>query len=225
MVDIEKKFIGIGGEFLSPPSVLKSKLDGIKAIIFDWDGVFNDGVKDTNFSSSYSEGDAMGTNLLRFGFYLHYGFIPNTTILTGALNEISKHLTEREHFNHLYYKSINKGAAFEDFLKRAKIQAHEVAFCFDDVLDLPIAQNCGLRFYINSPGRPLFNDYITKNNLFDYKTGNMGGNNSVREVAELVLGLMGNYEEVIQNRLGFSERYSEYLRLRNSVVSEIIEWK
>lgn len=225
MIDLEKKFIGLGGVFLSPPSLLKNKLDNIKAIIFDWDGVFNDGVKDSNFSSSYAEGDAMGTNLLRFGFYLKYGFIPNTTVITGALNEISKHLAKREHYDNLYYKCINKGAAFEEYLKDNNLKPSEVAFCFDDVLDLPIAKKCGLRFYINSSGRPLFEDYIAQKNLFDYKTGCKGGENAVREVVELILGLLDNYHEVIENRLDFTEKYQTYLNNRNSLRTEIIEWK
>ena len=34
-----------GGEFITPPSSFIKKLKGVKAIIFDWDGVFNSGVK------------------------------------------------------------------------------------------------------------------------------------------------------------------------------------
>ena len=225
MMDLEQKFIGLGGEFLSPPSVLKNKLAKIKAIIFDWDGVFNNGEKDTNFSSNYTEGDAMGTNLLRFGYYLSRGKLPITSIFTGALNDLSRYLAEREHFDYLVYKCINKGAAFEDFLKQHDLSPEEVAFCFDDVLDLPIAEKCGLRFYINSPGRPLFEDYILRNNLCDYRTGNYGGNNAVREVAELILGLLGNYDSVVKHRLDFSETYVEYLQRRNSITSQIVEWK
>ncbi len=225
MIDLEKKFIRQGGEFFSPPSVLKNKMAKIKAIIFDWDGVFNNGEKDTNYSSSYAEGDAMGTNLLRFGYYLANGNLPITSIFTGALNEFAKYLSEREHFNYLIYKCIDKGAAFEDFLKKNKLEPQEVAFCFDDVLDLPIAQQCGLRFYVNSPGRPLFEDYLQRKSLYDYKTGNTGGQSAVREIAELILGLLGNYDEVVQHRLSFSSDYAHYLDTRNSVDTQIIEWK
>jgi len=223
MIDLEKKFIGLGGEFLSPLSIIRAKFSKIKAIIFDWDGVFNNGEKDAGNSSSYAEGDAMGTNLFRFGFYLDKGVIPITSIFTGALNNLSKHLAEREHFNYLIFKCLDKGKAFEEFLTYHNLKAEEVAFCFDDVLDLPIAQKCGLRFYINGSGRPLFDDYITRNNLFDYKTGNSGGHHAVREVAELLLGLLGNYDQVVQHRLNFTDEYQNYLQLRNSAKTEIVE--
>ncbi len=225
MLDLEKIFIGRGGEFLSPPSVLKNKLEKIKAIIFDWDGVFNDGVKDSNFSSSFAEGDAMGTNLMRFGFYLKKGFVPNTSIFTGALNDISKYLATREHFDFLIYKCINKGAAFEDYLVKNNLKPEEVAFCFDDVLDLAMAKRCGLRFYIRTAGRPMFDDYVIRHNLFDYKTGRTGSEGGVREVAELVLGLFDNYDEVVHHRLEFSDTYRKYWETRNQRMTEIVEWK
>ncbi len=225
MIDLEKRFIGIGGEFLSPPSVLKNKVSRIKAIIFDWDGVFNDGVKDTNYSSSFSEGDAMGTNLMRFSFYLSRGEIPVTSIFTGALNDIAQHLAKREHFDYLVFKCINKGAAFEDFLNQNSLSPEEVAFCFDDVLDLPIAEKCGLRFYVNSVGRPMFEDYLLRHNLYDYKTGSKGGENAVREIAELLIGLLGNYDDVVKHRLAFTDTYQKYWDQRNSVSTQIIKWK
>ena len=55
-----------GGEFITPPFVLMEKLKNIKAIVFDWDGVFNEGVKGGGNHSGFSEIDSMGTNMLRF---------------------------------------------------------------------------------------------------------------------------------------------------------------
>ena len=42
---IDRHFIEIGGEFITPFSILEQKVQNIQAIIFDWDGVFNNGIK------------------------------------------------------------------------------------------------------------------------------------------------------------------------------------
>ena len=66
---IVKLFEKGGGEFVSPPSVFIDKLKKIKAVLFDWDGVFNDGFKRGVDGSIFSEVDAMGTNLLRYALW------------------------------------------------------------------------------------------------------------------------------------------------------------
>jgi len=43
--DISAIFTQLGGEFITPVSELAEKLSSVKAFIFDWDGVFNDGTK------------------------------------------------------------------------------------------------------------------------------------------------------------------------------------
>jgi hypothetical protein len=42
---IETIFTKLGGQFMSSMEALEIKLGGIKAFVFDWDGVFNNGVK------------------------------------------------------------------------------------------------------------------------------------------------------------------------------------
>jgi 3-deoxy-D-manno-octulosonate 8-phosphate phosphatase (KDO 8-P phosphatase) len=73
-----------------------------------------------------------------------------------------------------------------------------------------------LRIFIPRNANPLFNEYILKHHLADYKTGSAGGNGAVREACELMIGLNGNYEQVITERKNFSETYSDYLALRKS---------
>src|SRR5580704_1165232 len=95
------------GNFLEASFALAEKLAGVKAIVFDWDGVFNNGVKDENGSSSFSEVDAMGTNLFRFNHYMRTGKVPITAIISGESNKSSETLAKREHFDAVYYKTAN----------------------------------------------------------------------------------------------------------------------
>ncbi len=214
--EITNLFEKQGGEFISPPSFIQEKLKGIKAFIFDWDGVFNSGTKGEGISSTYTEADSMGTNLLRFGYWLgNNQELPIMAIITGENNQSAKKLAQREHFHHIYFKIPNKAIALEYLLNSHHLKNEEIAFCFDDVLDFPIAEKCGLRFMVRRDASPLFKQYAIENNLCDYITSQQGGNNAVREISDLILGLTGQINQVIKERTAFSELYTNYLTQRN----------
>ncbi len=63
--EILEKFTAAGGSFVTPVEELIQKLDECRAVVFDWDGVFNAGRKGQASSSGFSEVDSMGTNMLR----------------------------------------------------------------------------------------------------------------------------------------------------------------
>ncbi len=226
MQNIEISFKNQGGEFISSLSYIKEKLNNIKAFIFDWDGVFNSGTKGENISSSYTEADSMGTNLLRFGYWLKNNkSLPVVAIITGENNHSAKKLAVREHFHHIYFKIPNKALAFEHLLKEFNLKADEVAFCFDDVLDFPIAKQCGLKFMIRRDASPLFKQYAVEHKLCDYISAQQGGNHAVREISELILGLYENIEQVISERTDFSTLYTTYLQERNKPETKMFSIK
>ena len=119
--EIAKLFQQGGGEFISPPSLFADKLKGIRAIIFDWDGVFNDGFKQGQEGSPFSEVDAMGTNLLRFALWNRDSQQPAVAIITGEVNLAAQTLGTREHFHQVYSLAKDKKRSFEKFCK-----AHQV---------------------------------------------------------------------------------------------------
>ena len=207
-----------GGEFISSPAFITERLKNIKAFIFDWDGVFNNGQKSENTSSSYTEADSMGTNLLRFGHWLtNSEQLPITAIITGENNQTAIKLARREHFNNIYYKIPNKTDALNHITKLYNIDKSEVAFCFDDVIDLPIAKQCGLRFMVRRNASVRFKEYIIKNKYCDYITAQEGGNHAIREISELILSLKQIFYQVIEERTNFSETYLKYLSQRNRI--------
>src|SRR4051812_41410645 len=97
-MDIQATFTSIGGKFISDASSISKKLEGIKAFIFDWDGVFNNGQKLGSGSSSFSEVDSMGTNLLRYSHFLKHDKLPLTAIISGERNETAFYFCQRECF-------------------------------------------------------------------------------------------------------------------------------
>ncbi len=208
------------GHFGVPLSVFKEKCLKVKAFIFDWDGVFNNGRKGVNHGSDFSEIDSMAINMMRFGYYLSTGKMAYTAIITGEENPNAKLWGEREHLHNIYFKAANKMLAFEQFLAKHKLKAEECLFVFDDILDLSLAAKCGLRLMVGRKQNPLLNAFAEKNELYDYQSIYDGNQYAIREFGELYLHQMGNFEMVIQARMKFAGAYREYLRLRQSTQTE-----
>lgn len=218
MSHLTKVFTEIGGEFILPEASLIEKMKHIKAFVFDWDGVFTDAGKDHLLQSRFNEADSMGTNLLRFSYYLHHKTLPTAGIISGEKNSAAFTFIDREKFHASYSKFANKIDAAKHLCAAHHISLNEIAYVFDDVLDLGLAAECGLRIFIPRNANPLFNEYVLKHHLADYTCGSAGGTGAVREACELMIGLNGNYEQVITERKNFSETYSNYLALRKSTI-------
>jgi len=218
----EHTFTSAGGQFLTPFNEIKRKSVEIKLLVFDWDGVFNDGFKVIDQSSSFSEIDSMGTNMLRFSYWLKSGSIPLTAIITGANNNMAEYLTRRECFNYLFLKNKNKLDSINLICREHNINYNNIAFFFDDILDLDVARVAGIRMMVRRPSGLLFEQYVKAKELADYITGNQGNNGAVREMADLLVALNQNYEEVIEKRLEYSGDYARYLEQRNATSPVII---
>jgi 3-deoxy-D-manno-octulosonate 8-phosphate phosphatase (KDO 8-P phosphatase) len=215
-LDVELIFSEIGGTFLSSALDISAKLKTIKAFVFDWDGVFNNAVKNENKSSNFNEADSMGTNLLRFNYFLHNNKMPACAIISGEKNEMAFYFCNREHFDASYYKVADKIIALEHFCKANNIEKSEVCYMFDDVLDLSIAKVCGIRILINRKANPLFKNYVINNKLADYITAHESGNFAVREACEMLIGLSETYNEVIEHRTAYSPIYKDYITQRQA---------
>jgi len=103
-MNVYEKFKEINGQFITEPKLIASKLSNIKAFIFDWDGVFNSGDKQANGGSSFSEVDSMGTNLLRYSFFLKNNRLPICGIISGEKNESAFYFSSREGFDFSFFK-------------------------------------------------------------------------------------------------------------------------
>ena len=215
MADIENIFTDTGGEFIIAANMIGFKLNHVNTFLFDWDGVFNSGTKGENINSNYTEVDSMGLNMLRFGYWLKNGKLPLLGIITGQNNLSAIHLAEREHFNFVYLGFINKSDALGHLKDTHQISDEQVAFAFDDVLDIAIASKCGLRLAVKNNASPLFTNYLKQNNLADYITANAGANHAVREICELILGISETFNDAIRERAAFSDVYRKYLAERN----------
>ncbi len=217
MDEIVKLYTSLGGRFISSPAEITRRLRGVKAFVFDWDGVFNGGYKSSSGGSNFSEVDSMGVNLLRFSYFRVHGELPLTLAISGETNKTAFYYSERENFNYSFYKVAHKIHALNFLCEQEKIDPSQVCYFFDDVLDIPIAEKCGLRVQINQQSNPLFADYCTRHKLVDYLTASHGGKFALREATELLIALGGEYDHVINARKNNSEPYRQYIAARKMV--------
>jgi 3-deoxy-D-manno-octulosonate 8-phosphate phosphatase (KDO 8-P phosphatase) len=224
-MNIPETFTAIGGQFISTPDQIVKKLEGIKAFIFDWDGVFNNGQKSGGGSSDFNEIDSMGTNLLRYSYFLKHKKLPLTAVISGERNETAFYFCRRECFDFSFFKTPHKTDALTFICEKENIEPHEVAYFFDDVLDLSIAEVCGVRILVGRKANPLFTDYCIRNKFVDYITASEGGNFAVREASELLIGLSGEYNRVINDRTHYAEDYKHYITQRRLVKTQFFTVK
>lgn len=221
-MSVLKPFTEQGLRVIGSEKELLRRLARTKAVLFDWDGVFNDGFKDAEGGSPFGEVGSMGVNLLRFALWLRNGSLPKAAVITGQHNTFAERFAQRERLHGLYMGFSNKPDAFDAFLAKHGLEADEVAFVFDDAIDLPVAARCGFRVLIGSPATAWFMEQVVERGEADLVTGNSGGNNGLREATDALIALLGNGAEVIAHRAGFTETYQRYLAERQAIEPEFV---
>ncbi|HQQ95167.1 MAG TPA: phosphatase [Bacteroidia bacterium] len=220
MNDVLLKFTAAGGSLICPAEDMRRRHSAVKAYMFDWDGVFNNGQKVAGSGSPFSEVDSMGTNLLRFSHYLKHQSMPVCAVISGEKNDTALAFAERECFQYSFFKTPHKIEALRFICDKQGLIPEQVAYVFDDVLDLSVAQHCGLRILVRHGSNILFEHYCRENRLADYITANDGDHYAVRESSELLIGLNGNFEEVILNRSLYSKEYDDYIQHRRAIKTQ-----
>lgn len=208
--EVAELFRSHGAKIVAPEYVFAENLKQVKALIFDWDGVFNEGWKGEGVQSPFSEIDAMGINMLRFGLWLQSGVVPHVFVVTGLKNLSAQAIAQREGFTALYLEMLNKSLAMQHIADTYKITASEMVCFYDDILDIPMAKDCALRMYIQRTSKLLFEKYIVQNQLCDYVTASKSGEPAIREICEFLLGMSGWYDDTISKRIAFSKEFTDF---------------
>jgi 3-deoxy-D-manno-octulosonate 8-phosphate phosphatase (KDO 8-P phosphatase) len=217
------KFAQLGGTFVHAPEVLADRLRRISAIVLDWDGVFNRGEKARGASSGFTEADSMGLNMLRYAIWRRDRRLPAVVIITGEQNASAEELARREHFDSIYFGVKDKREAMAHCRGRFSRAPHEIACIFDDINDLAMAADCGMRVLVRRAASVLLRSHVVSRQLCDYVTASESGDHAVREAAELLLGLMGTFEEVVESRCAHDETYRAYFDVRQRVELDVVD--
>lgn len=210
------------GEFLNDEIIIAERLAHIKMWLFDWDGVFHPGTKNDRGESSFNEIDAMGLNLLRFSSYLNLEHtLPAFAIVTGVNNPTGAYFAQREHFDAIYMGAKDKTVVLDYICSKHNLTPDQIGFCFDDVLDINVAEKVGVRFLISHGSNPITRDFMRSKSCFDYATAFGGGFGALREVSELCMTLMGNADDVLEHRTSFDDTYNTYWNSRQKTDTKV----
>lgn len=221
IADTAARFSALGGVFLTEPATLAARLGDIRGLVFDWDGVFNRGVKGPGAPSTFSEADSMGTNMLRYGLWRSSEALPASLIITGEANPAAELFAKREHFDALYQGVRNKGEIIGQICADYGLAGNELACVFDDINDLGMAADCGVRVLVRRDSSPLLQEHVSRESLCDYITAAEADGHAVREAAEMLLGLMDAFDSVLRSRVAADGAYQRYFTARQAVTTAV----
>lgn len=157
---------------------LKDKLEKIKLVITDNDGVLTDtGVYFSERGEEFkrfSIRDGMGVERLR----KHAGI--ETVIITGEKSGSVRARAEKLRIKEYYLKVDKKLDVLKEILRKNQIKPENIAFIGDDVNDLELMKVVGFKA-TPADGMSFIKD------IADYVCENKSGNGAFREFAELIL--------------------------------------
>lgn len=163
---------------------LQQRLEKIKLLVLDVDGVMTDGGltigDDGQEYKTFHAHDGLGMKLLKATGV-------NVAIITGRTSNVVKKRAESTGVVHFYQGADDKLAAFNDLLEKSGLQAEQCAFMGDDVVDLPPMLRSGLAIAV--PDSP---DFLLKH--AHYVTKKTGGRGAVREICEMIMQAQGTFD-------------------------------
>ena len=169
---------------------MHKKLDAIKLLVLDVDGVLTDGglyvgSEENHDFKRFSIKDGLGLKLA-----MHAGL--EVAIISGHRSEAT-----RRRFSALGVEDVIVGAEdkrrpFADLLEKHGLSPENAAVMGDDLPDIPLLGVAG--FAITVPDAP---DEVKA--VADHVTERHGGHGAVREVVELVLKAQGRWGRVMEH--------------------------
>ena len=160
-----------------------TKLDKIRLVAFDVDGVFTDGrfyLSDDGIESkAFHTQDGFGIRqLVKAGI--------NVAVISGRTSgAVARRMAELK-VRHVVQGCADKVAALDKIIAELGIRKDECAYVGDDVPDLPLLRHVGYPIAVANAVSAV-RDYCAHTTVAN------GGFGAVREVCELVLGAKGQH--------------------------------
>lgn len=172
-------------------NIKKNDLKEIKLLAMDVDGVLTDGgiligADGTEFKK-FNLLDGHGIRMWhRAGF--------KTAIISGRKSGATQIRAEELEISFIYQPCDNKLDCFNDILAQSGLEAKNIAYIGDDVMDIPLVKRAGF-------GIAVANAVNELKSCAHYITSGKGGNGAVREVIEYILKNTGKWDELMQRYL------------------------
>ncbi|MFU8836966.1 MAG: 3-deoxy-manno-octulosonate-8-phosphatase KdsC [Thiohalomonadaceae bacterium] len=156
----------------------------IRLVIFDVDGVLTDGSlfigDDGQEYKAFNSRDGHGMKMLQASGVA-------IGIITGRSSQVVSHRMGSLGINHVYQGQQDKLPAFLELIGKLGLQAEQVAYVGDDVVDLPILIRVGLAIAVQDAHN------LVKQHSH-WVTPNPGGRAAARDVCELIMQAQGSLD-------------------------------
>lgn len=167
----------------SVPTEVMSKAASMKLALFDVDGVLTDGKLHYGAEGEHIKVfhalDGHGLKMLQtIGIAVGVISARKSPALQTRLNDLG--------IKHCYLGVNNKREVFEQLLIDLGISANECCFVGDDVIDLPVMHECGLKFSVE-------NGHFIVKDIADWIAPLTGGHGAVRAICDVLLYSQNNY--------------------------------
>lgn len=167
---------------------LLARAGAVRAVVFDVDGVMTDGRlyrDDTGQEiKAFNSRDGLGLKAL-----LQHGFA--VVALTARRSNLVRARMQELGIEHLLQGREAKGEAFDEILQLTGLEAAQIAYMGDDLVDWPAMRQAALKLCPGDADR-----WVVER--VDYATRAGAGRGAVREAAELLLaghGLLDAWRE------------------------------
>ena len=172
-------------------TALQDTARDIQLAIFDVDGVLTDGRlilgDDGTEHKSFHVRDGLGLVLLR-----EAGI--QVAIISARESKVTAERMAALGIEYVFQGSQDKSKTFAELLERLQLDARQVAYTGDDVIDLPVLIQAGLSAAV-ADAHPEVRARV------DFVTSTDGGRGGVREVCELILDAQDKLAPLMQRYL------------------------
>ncbi len=170
---------------------LAQRAADVRLAAFDVDGVLTDGglilgPGGEEYKQFHSR-DGHGLKMLMQGDI-------EVAIITARNSPVVAQRMQGLGIRHVYQGEADKWARLSALMAELRIDARQVAYVGDDVIDLPVLCRVGLSVAVADAHPSLFAHCHTK-------TKQVGGRGAAREVCDLILRAQGKYDDMIDRYL------------------------
>lgn len=169
------------------------KASRIQCLIFDVDGVLTDGSlffgEEGEEYKAFNSQDGHGIKMLQ-----KYGV--HCAIITGRTSKVVEHRMRNLGIDPelIWQGQHDKLQGFAELLKQTGLQADEIAYLGDDVVDLPVMQKVGLAIAVQDA-----HAFVLKHS--HWQTPRAGGRGAARDVCEMLLEARGVLQQELESYL------------------------
>jgi len=163
----------------------------IKLVIFDVDGVLTDGslfLGDDGLEyKAFNSRDGHGMKMLQKSGV-------TIAIITGRTSKVVEYRMQSLGIEHVYQGQLDKRIAFAELLEKLALDANQVAYVGDDVVDLPVMAKVGLAIAVQDA-----HSMVLKH--AHWQTPSCGGRGAGRDVCEMLMEARGVLQEELDSYL------------------------